>query len=1020
MIRRLQSSFAAKIFAALIGTVSILMAVTFVVVRSETSRQVDLVVDRAVTGAVTQLAELEEIQLLQISRLAGPLIGGVRALAALEQAMLTGDLTEFGDRIGYDVQLAGIDDILVIVTDPSGVPLLTLHDDDPMEGSDPVGVRPVAEDLLAGTEVEARSYRVFEGAFYHLQTLLLEGRFAPLGTITFGLPIAADDMRRIGSVAGAEVCFVVAEACVVGTPLARESLGPALASLVAGGSVSPELESTSGARARAVGSTWSVRALPLVPGRTDGGWRVVAVSLDEILAPFRRITSALLLGGLAALALAVLAATVLSRGLTRPVRALVGATGRVARGDYSADVSVSSTDEIGALAAAFNDMTHGLRLKERYRSVLNKVVSRDVAEELMRGGVELGGENRMVTVLFGDIRGFTALTDGMEPQGVIGLLNECMQRLSDAVEREGGVVDKYVGDEIMAVFGAPIGAPDDAMRAVRAAVAMREAVDELNTERSARGDAPLGLGVGLNTGEAVAGNMGSANRLNYTVLGDVVNLAARLCSGATAGEILVTREVVAAAGRTVSVRAVGGRSFKGFAADVEVFQVEGVEADATRRVSRKGSAVEVERASGKASEEEARPSRTSGKVLPQLMLLAAMSGASAPVSAQNGWPSLSDAGLGWISETGTFQLDLSGRLDLDAFAMNGHSAGLAYGDGVWVSPRLRIFVDVFLGDHVYGLVEVRGDQGPGPTESEWEARVEQAFLRLAGSSDVLMGQVGRFASPFGSYAARHSTDVDPFVRPPLPYDYRTIVSFTRVPDGPDGFVDWLSTPAVFRQEGAPPVWGVPYQWGAMLLGGAGPFGYRLAAMNSSPSSEPDLWEWTRDGFEHPSYVAGVTAAIGPSVSLGASWNRGPFLEEEIQPLLTSGHERFVYHQEIVSIDATIARGSMMMRAEVFADRWEVPGLSDDVRDLSWTLEVQSDVAAGFSVAGRWGAIDFRPLALPGRGDTDWDHDVMRYEASVGYRLARNAGLMLSGSITDQSGPLDPADDLLAVRLWWEF
>src|SRR5205814_870235 len=128
-------------------------------------------------------------------------------------------------------------------------------------------------------------------------------------------------------------------------------------------------------------------------------------------------------------------------------------------------------------------------------------------------------ETRRVVSLFADVRGFTAMTEGMEPQRVIALLNEFMEAASDAIDAEGGVVDKYVGDEIMAVFGAPVSRGGDADRAVRAALRIRAAVTELNAGRAARGEAPVSVGVGINAGPAVAGNMGSPGRLNYTVLG---------------------------------------------------------------------------------------------------------------------------------------------------------------------------------------------------------------------------------------------------------------------------------------------------------------------------------------------------------------------------------------------------------------------------------------------------------------------------------------------------------------------
>jgi adenylate cyclase len=208
------------------------------------------------------------------------------------------------------------------------------------------------------------------------------------------------------------------------------------------------------------------------------------------------------------------------------------------------------------------------------------VVSQEVAEELMRGDVELGGESRLVTVLFADIRGFTPLTEGMEPQEVIGLLNECMEHLSQAIDAEAGVVDKFIGDEVMAVFGAPAVQEDHARRAVAAAVRMRVGMATFNAIREARGEEPLAIGVGINSGVAVAGNMGSANRMNYTVVGDMVNLASRLAGQARAGEILISGSTLRLVGPGLKAPPLGGRSLKGFSSEVDVYAVESLSDDA--------------------------------------------------------------------------------------------------------------------------------------------------------------------------------------------------------------------------------------------------------------------------------------------------------------------------------------------------------------------------------------------------------------------------------------------------------
>ena len=431
-------------------------------------------------------------------------------------------------------------------------------------GDDPAGVMSLVDRMYEEGAFEVRAYRVVGGRLYNVHAAFLELAGRPVGTFSLGLPMGDAEANLLGGVVGAEVCFVAAERCLAGTPGTAGGLLDRMVAGVADGGPR-QIEER--------GERWSLSATPLDPGDATVSRRVMAVPLDPVLEPFDRISRTLGLAGLAALAMSTLLGAALARGLTRPVRALAAATGRVARGDYNAEVSVSSREEIGALATSFNQMTHGLRLKERYRGVLNKVVSPEVAEELMRGEVELGGENREVTVLFADVRGFTPLTQGMEPQAVICLLNDSMAVMSSAVDAEGGVVDKYVGDMIMAVFGAPVHTQDHPSRAVRAAIRMRAGMAAMNEERARRGEAPIRIGVGVNTGVAVAGNMGSPERLNYTVLGETVNLASRLCSAAAPEQILVSRATVDAAGG-VRATPLGGRSIKGFSGDVEVFAVE--------------------------------------------------------------------------------------------------------------------------------------------------------------------------------------------------------------------------------------------------------------------------------------------------------------------------------------------------------------------------------------------------------------------------------------------------------------
>lgn len=250
---------------------------------------------------------------------------------------------------------------------------------------------------------------------------------------------------------------------------------------------------------------------------------------DAALEPVRELRRLLLIVGAAALALTVLVGFVVAQGVTAPMEALVAATKRLAGGDYDARVSAGRRDEVGQLGEAFNSMVEGLREKERIRSVLRKAVSKEIADELLKQGhIELGGEEKSVTMLFSDIRGFTTISEGLAPKELVSQLNAYFTRMARAIEPHRGVIDKYVGDAIMALFGAPLTGPEDAIGAQRAALAMLSALAELNAERRAAGNADWRIGVGLNTGPAVAGTLGSEERWSYTVIGDAVNLASRL------------------------------------------------------------------------------------------------------------------------------------------------------------------------------------------------------------------------------------------------------------------------------------------------------------------------------------------------------------------------------------------------------------------------------------------------------------------------------------------------------------
>ncbi len=217
----------------------------------------------------------------------------------------------------------------------------------------------------------------------------------------------------------------------------------------------------------------------------------------------------------------------ITRSIAAPVRTLVREMKRVRDEDFTAQAPVVSPDELGQLADGFNRMTAGLRQAEFVKDTFGRYVTSQVRDEILGGKIHLGGERREVTVLFSDIRGFTAFSERQSPEDTVAFLNAYLERMVTIIVEEGGTVDKFIGDAILASFGVPLAREDDPLRAVRAAQRMLAAVDDMNAH--AGGTAvPLQIGIGIHSGPVVVGNIGSARKMEYTIIGDTVNTASRI------------------------------------------------------------------------------------------------------------------------------------------------------------------------------------------------------------------------------------------------------------------------------------------------------------------------------------------------------------------------------------------------------------------------------------------------------------------------------------------------------------
>lgn len=226
------------------------------------------------------------------------------------------------------------------------------------------------------------------------------------------------------------------------------------------------------------------------------------------------------------------------------------------------------------------------------RSALERFLSPEVAEMVVANpDIRLGGVNQKVTVMFVDIRGFTPMSESMKPERVVEILNEYFTRVTDVIFDYGGTLDKYIGDAVMAVFGAPISKGNDAANAANAALQIQRLLIELNRDAAARHWPELRVGIGINTGVVTAGNIGSLRRLDYTVIGDTVNIASRLTSNAKPGQILVSDSTAAElGGQRFDLQVLPPMMVKGRSMPLRVFDVAWQETATTVKRRRARSA----------------------------------------------------------------------------------------------------------------------------------------------------------------------------------------------------------------------------------------------------------------------------------------------------------------------------------------------------------------------------------------------------------------------------------------------
>ncbi len=278
---------------------------------------------------------------------------------------------------------------------------------------------------------------------------------------------------------------------------------------------------------------------------------------------------------LTSISLAIILSRLVSASVVKPVREMQKVTSLVKEGDLNAVIPVTSNDELGSLGESFNLMLDGLRERRLLKETFGKYVSQQVRDEILAGRINLDGESKEVTLLFTDLRDFTPMVEATPPKTVVKIINDYFQEMGESVKAQEGLVVQFIGDEIEAVFGAPLPLDNHADRAVNAALDMRKRLIDLNRKLQAQGLEPLRHGIGIHTGTVLAGNIGSSDRLSYALVGDAVNLASRIqgLNKQFGTDILISAETKNALRQTPDLEKKPEVKVKGKTRPVEVYAV---------------------------------------------------------------------------------------------------------------------------------------------------------------------------------------------------------------------------------------------------------------------------------------------------------------------------------------------------------------------------------------------------------------------------------------------------------------
>ena len=461
---------------------------------------------------------------------------------------------------------------LFIVTDERGKVLARFEQ--PQKYGDYITDRPSVVRTLNGIEPEiepewSELWAVDDMLFQVATVPLYYNDFKMIGSISLGTRISQHEALALKGESNIDISMFLGNR-LVATTLSDSLNGIEQDSLIAfvrryakiSDSVVQNLKSSDVFEGNLSGEEVYAFASPL--GENEPAIYLATVSKALELSILKTLQSNIFITALISLFITIMLAFFLGDTFSKPILRLVNSMNRVKEGDLAVTLKPSTNDEIGLLTSAFNEMTVGLRERLHLMKYVGSHTI-DMIKTTSHDTVSLGGDRKELAVLFSDVRGFTAYSEKRSPEDVINMLNRYLGYQANIVKKYKGSIDKFVGDEMVALF---IG-EDAVVRAVSCSIDIQKMIRKENTTNPK----PVQVGIGINYGPVILGNMGATDRMDYTVIGAAVNLGARLCSAAEPGQILIRRELLSTMNNRYKTGESQMMSFNGFSSELEIVEV---------------------------------------------------------------------------------------------------------------------------------------------------------------------------------------------------------------------------------------------------------------------------------------------------------------------------------------------------------------------------------------------------------------------------------------------------------------